>query len=201
VRCWGNGFRGQLGNSANSDSDIPVTVSGVTNGLARPALGSLHSCVTRSPGTVSCWGDNTLGALGDGNATTFSTVPVNVFGIADTNGALAAGGDTTCAVVLPGFAVRCWGTNVGGALGNGQAPPISTSIPTPIAGDSICSLDIDGNGTVDAMTDLLMLTRARMGMSDAAVTANALGPNAQRKTWDAIRAYLQFNCGLSGLAN
>jgi alpha-tubulin suppressor-like RCC1 family protein len=202
LRCWGRGSSGQLGNGGLSNSDVPVVVTGFSGGVGRPALGSFHSCMTKSPGNiVQCWGDNRFGSLGNGNAPTDSLVPVTVFGVADTSGALAAGGDTTCAIVLPSFGVRCWGSNANSVLGNGQPIPPSTSVPTPIAGDAVCSLDIDGNGTVDAMTDLLLLARARMGLSDTAVTANAIGSNAQRNTWDSIRSYLQFNCNMTGLAN
>ena len=46
------------------------------------AAGGDHSCALRGDGTVSCWGENFTGALGDGT-TTDSRVPVAVIGIAN----------------------------------------------------------------------------------------------------------------------
>ena len=57
------------------------------------------------------------------------------------------------------------------------------------------ALDIDGNGTTDALTDGLMIIRALFGLTGTAVTNNALGQNATRVTWPAIRDYLNSVCG------
>ncbi|MFN3629248.1 MAG: hypothetical protein ACK4XK_04180, partial [Casimicrobiaceae bacterium] len=62
---------------------------------------------------------------------------------------------------------------------------------------SLAPLDLDGNGRVDALTDGLMLLRVALGLSGAAVTANALGDAPTRVDWTAIRAYLNSQCGLS----
>jgi len=44
---------------------------------ARPAVGRAHACALSSGGEVDCWGDNSLGQLGNG---TFSVAlrPVEV---------------------------------------------------------------------------------------------------------------------------
>jgi len=39
-----------------------------------------------------------------------------------------------------------------------------------------------------------------MGMSDAAVTSNAIGAGATRTTWPLIRAHLVNGCKMQGLA-
>ncbi len=51
-------------------------------------------------------------------------------------------------------------------------------------------LDIDGDCIVDPLTDGLLLTRAMMGLTGAAVTNNAIGAGATRTTWAQIRAYI-----------
>jgi hypothetical protein len=56
-------------------------------------------------------------------------------------------------------------------------------------------LDIDGNGTPDALTDGLMIIRAMFGLTGNAVTNNAIGPGATRANWTAIRSYLNATCG------
>ncbi|MBK8741360.1 MAG: hypothetical protein IPM02_18420 [Betaproteobacteria bacterium] len=58
-----------------------------------------------------------------------------------------------------------------------------------------CSLDIDGNTQIDALTDGLMLLRAMFGLTGPSVTNGAVGQNATRATWELIRPYLNGNCG------
>jgi len=59
-----------------------------------------------------------------------------------------------------------------------------------------CSLDVDGNNSVDALTDGMLLLRAMIGFTGTAVTGGAIGPGASRGDWDAIRAHLNGNCGM-----
>jgi uncharacterized repeat protein (TIGR01451 family) len=58
-----------------------------------------------------------------------------------------------------------------------------------------CSLDIDDDAKTDAMTDGLMLMRAMLGMTGTPVTQGALGADAHRNTWGAIRDFLNTRCG------
>jgi hypothetical protein len=62
-----------------------------------------------------------------------------------------------------------------------------------------CTLDIDANGSADALTDGLILIRAMFGLTGTAVTSGALGTGATRDSWTLIRAYLNLNCGGSFL--
>jgi hypothetical protein len=61
--------------------------------------------------------------------------------------------------------------------------------------DGGCSLDVDGNGAIDALTDGVMLIRAMSGLTGTAVTANAIGAHSARTTWAQIQAYLNGSCG------
>lgn len=58
-----------------------------------------------------------------------------------------------------------------------------------------CSMDIDGDGLVQATTDGLMLARAMFGLTGTAVTNGAIGAGASRNTWSAIRNFLNTRCG------
>ena len=61
-----------------------------------------------------------------------------------------------------------------------------------------CTLDVDGNGAQDALTDGLIVIRALFGLTGTAVTNNAIGDNnPTRSDWTAIRTYLNTNCGAS----
>ena len=53
------------------------------------------------------------------------------------------------------------------------------------------ALDIDGNGTADALTDGLLIIRYLFGLRGPALIAGAVGPLATRKTAADIEAYLQ----------
>ena len=57
-------------------------------------------------------------------------------------------------------------------------------------------MDIDGDGSVDAATDGVLLLRALLGMSGNALINNAVSPCATRVTWTDIRAHLVGSCGL-----
>lgn len=57
----------------------------------------------------------------------------------------------------------------------------------------LCLLDLDGNGTVDAQTDGLMLLRVMFGLAGSAVTAGATAPGAPRTTWAAIQPMIHLN--------
>ena len=70
----------------------------------------------RQGGTISCWGDNDYGELGDGTDDD-SSMPVGVAGISDAV-AIAAGDDHSCAL-RQGGTISCWGYNGYGQLGDG----------------------------------------------------------------------------------
>ena len=59
-----------------------------------------------------------------------------------------------------------------------------------------CTLDIDGNGSIDALTDGLIVLRAMFGLTGTAVTNAAIGGGMPtRTTWAQIQPYLNANCG------
>ena len=117
VVCWGFNSSGQVGDGTRVQRNSPVAVSGLGSGVLSVVSGHLHSCALTSTGGVKCWGANFYGQLGDGGGGT-ATTPVDVQGL--TNGviAIATGSDHTCAVTSGG-AVKCWGFNNAGQLGDG----------------------------------------------------------------------------------
>ncbi|MHB8060249.1 MAG: RCC1 domain-containing protein [Gaiellaceae bacterium] len=137
VKCWGAGHYGQLGDGAGSNSSTPVQVSGISDAIQLSA-GSNHTCAVLSSGTVTCWGWTEAGQLGDWS---YPLTPVAVSGISNATQVSVGGGEAgygeidsqTCAL-LSGGAVRCWGANRYGQLGNGTTTDSST--PVAVSGIS-----------------------------------------------------------------
>ena len=125
VKCWGSNDSGQLGNGTITDSNTPVDVTGVAGATALTA-GAAHTCAVVAGGAIKCWGSNFNGQLGNGtgnNSNTGGNVLPDVSGAT----AVAAGTFHTCAL-LTGGAIKCWGYNQSGELGNGT----NTNSPTAV---------------------------------------------------------------------
>ena len=90
------------------------------------------ACSVMSDGTVTCWGDNSKGQLGNALLAPGSQalLPIPVTGITDAVG-VSIGVDHACATLGSG-AVRCWGNNRNGQLGNGTTN--DSTVPLPVAG-------------------------------------------------------------------
>jgi alpha-tubulin suppressor-like RCC1 family protein len=129
VSCWGRGDNGQLGNGGTSDQTTPTLTSSLGTGRSAVAIssGMLHTCALLDNGSVSCWGDNDLGQLGNGG-TTPSSAPTltSSLGTGRRAIALSSGGYHTCAILDNG-AVSCWGAGGRGQLGHGGSPTEQTT--------------------------------------------------------------------------
>lgn len=128
VYCWGNNWRGQLGDGSTTNSSIPVAVYG---GLTFRALaaGAFHTCALSAYGHAYCWGTNYDGQLGD-SSTDESSIPVAVVGGIRFR-TLVTGWSHTCGLTGAGKA-HCWGGNSDGQLGDGSTT--DNSAPVAVAG-------------------------------------------------------------------
>jgi alpha-tubulin suppressor-like RCC1 family protein len=129
VYCWGEGRDGEIGDGANVERHLPARVVGIDDAVA-VAAGTWRSCALRADRSVWCWGNDVLGGLGNGLPDESSNVPVRVLGIDDAI-AIAAGEDHACALRATG-AVRCWGRNQMGQLGDGTT--IQRDAPVDVLG-------------------------------------------------------------------
>jgi alpha-tubulin suppressor-like RCC1 family protein len=166
VRCWGANTYGQLARGSTADfGDDPgeTNVGPIALPAGRSAVsvgaGANHACVLLDDGQVRCWGANTDGALGQGNAEDIgddpgeTTVGVDLGGAAR---ALVNGGYFSCAVT--GTGMRCWGWNVGGQLGQGSHVPnygaalgeVPRLLPPIALGGESVGRDSDHDGLRDA---------------------------------------------------
>lgn len=116
LKCWGRNFEGAVGTVILDRIPTPVDVSGLTSGVGAVALGNVHSCALTTAGGVKCWGSNQAGQLGGGTASSLSSLPLDVPGLASGVVAIAAGERHSCAVTAAG-GVKCWGENTYGQAG------------------------------------------------------------------------------------
>jgi alpha-tubulin suppressor-like RCC1 family protein len=119
MQCWGDNSDGELGNQSTVNLfafpgpvDASCASTSPLTGVAKMALGWEHACALLTDGTVTCWGVNSGGELGDGTTTPRRcAAPVSSL-TGQTN--ISANAFVTCA--LNPFGISCWGD---GFLGNG----------------------------------------------------------------------------------
>jgi hypothetical protein len=139
--AWGDNGSGQLGDGNTNESDAPVVVS-LPSGVAPRAVagGTLAAYTIGSDGNLYAWGENGMGALGNGT-TTSSDTPVEVSLPPGMTPKVISGGGG--AVNGFGYMVGsdgnlyAWGYNGDGELGDGTTtgPDIcSITLPPPFSG-------------------------------------------------------------------
>ncbi|MBL8604880.1 MAG: hypothetical protein JNK72_23330 [Myxococcales bacterium] len=145
AQCWGTNRNGQLGFGMEmTQPQNPVAVSGLTD-AREITVGLSHSCVVRRNGSASCWGDNSLGQVGDGSAAGNRAFPTMVVGSSVMTDlvTLDAGNNHTCALRDNGGVV-CWGQGTAGQLGNGARNNSPSSVQVSGLADAV-ALSAGGN--------------------------------------------------------
>lgn len=102
------------GEALGTISALPASLAPLL--LKEIGAGNDHACGLTSLGGVKCWGDNSLGQLGESFIGSSSNVPVAVSPIGNV-GSLVSGFDFSCALLQEGDPV-CFGNNVFLQLGN-----------------------------------------------------------------------------------
>lgn len=120
--------------SPEEDGEAPSDAA-AAGPAARLATGGRHSCYRGDDGRVLCWGDDSAGQAGTGEASDGPrpavTTPRTVKGIDDAVD-LALGEDHSCAARASG-GVACWGDNFNGQLGDGSLAARSL-VPVAVGG-------------------------------------------------------------------
>jgi alpha-tubulin suppressor-like RCC1 family protein len=135
VRCWGDNSTGQVGQGAADSTPAyrkPIEVPNLP-GVKAMAATFGTACALMDGGTVRCWGSNTGGGLGLGTTDNVKhDVSAAIPGITGATFLAGSSGGHFCAIVAGG-ALKCWGGNNGGQLGDGtvSAPKAPTSVCQP----------------------------------------------------------------------
>jgi len=133
--CWGSDESGELGNGGpisymtTDISRVPVAVSGGLS-FSSIGVGQFYACGLTTTGSVSCWGRNDVGRLGNGETTDTSEPRAIASSLTFTQ--LDTGFTHACAVATGGGAY-CWGANNSGELGVADPADLSR-VPVLVSG-------------------------------------------------------------------
>ncbi|MDA7740343.1 putative Ig domain-containing protein, partial [Euryarchaeota archaeon] len=133
VKCWGDDYKGQLGNGGSNSDITSPPASAINLGTGRTAKaitgGEFHFCAILDDDSIKCWGEGDDGKLGTGS-TGIRNTPTSTSGsFASGRYAVAidAGYDHTCAILDNGQ-LTCWGSDADGQLGNGATTGTKSSL-------------------------------------------------------------------------
>jgi alpha-tubulin suppressor-like RCC1 family protein len=148
--CWGRNSEGQLGDSTNTQSQVPVavTTSGALSGKTVKAVsaGTNHTCAIASNNQAYCWGLNASGQLGNNSASN-TNAPVAV----TTSGALSgktvttisAGSGHTC-LIASDSKPYCWGSDNAIGTSGSSLVPVAVDLNGVLNGKTISSVSSGG---------------------------------------------------------
>jgi alpha-tubulin suppressor-like RCC1 family protein len=113
VKCWGDGSNGVAGNGERGFFRSPLDVNGLSGGVSSVVVNNVHACAVKS-GSLLCWG-----YLNPFTNQTFTKIPTVVPGL-ESGVELIAGTRGSHYCVLVNAGVKCAGSNLSGALGDGS---------------------------------------------------------------------------------
>lgn len=136
LRCWGSGLYGELGyGDANGHgyapnqmgANLPAVDLGTNRKAKQVSAGGIHTCAILDDDSLKCWGDGSLGKLGQGDTANRGRAPGQMgdalaaidLGTNRKARSVACGDVHTCAVLDNGT-VKCWGAGGLGSLGQGN---------------------------------------------------------------------------------
>jgi alpha-tubulin suppressor-like RCC1 family protein len=124
VLCWGDNEYGELGNGTTTDSPVPMEVTGLQSDVIAIDAGTHHTCAVKTSGEAYCWGQ--MGSASQvfdlGSLPAKITDQQKHYSIL----AMAVGYHHTCVGIQTSIstfnypaALKCWGNNQYGQLGDG----------------------------------------------------------------------------------
>lgn len=156
VKCWGNSYYGQLGYGDTSSrgvapeqmgDSLPAVDLGEGRTARKIAAGANYTCALLDDFGLKCWGDNYNGQLGQGHADAVGNaadqmgdnLPPIDLGVGRVAIDVFAGYNHTCAI-LDDSALKCWGYNGFGQLGQADTAPRGDNAGE--MGDALLAIDV-----------------------------------------------------------
>ncbi len=146
--------------AAQVTKDISITQANVTDlidlsDVTQIDAGYQYTCAVTATGGVKCWGLNSRGQLGDGTKSSRGSA-TNVTGLTSGVVAVSVGRGSsevshTCALTTSG-AVKCWGANESGQLGDGTTVERLTPVDVVGLGGGAVAVSSGGQHTCAVMT-------------------------------------------------
>lgn len=148
--CWGADYGWMPGDEL--ENPVPVRIGTDTDWRSVSAGSTADVCGIREDSTAWCWGRNEVGQLGDGS-TVDRVTPQQVAGPVTSWSQIQVGSQSACGVAVGG-AVRCWGFNLYGQLGDGYSRRVA--LPTTpeddpggwrqvaLSDNAFCGVDLAG---------------------------------------------------------
>ena len=203
VACWGYNQDGTLGDGTYSDRYVPVPTVGFGPDVTAELLSSgyYHTCALLSDQSISCWGSNEYGQIGNGeiDANQGISTPyfVEEFGPGSNASLVRAGGHATCVVTTDGE-LFCWGYKaLKGVTNNNQY--ISTPTHIPHQGTNVTDVSVGGYHTCSLLENgsVMCWGRNDFGQRGLGYTQTATDPFTERAVIDFgnNRTALQVSAG------
>lgn len=192
VHAWGSNFRKQLGDSSasNKSRSVEITNKGDLRGktIIQVLAGSYTSYALSSDGEVFSWGQDTMGALGNGAATNgIVWVPTSISSYGSLAGktivklskSVAANGYTNVFAIASDGTIHAWGGNAASCLGTGNSSvaevPVNINQNGVLAGKTIVEIEGSNNSTLLIDNDGLVYAMGNGGSIGASgVQANPI---------------------------
>ena len=129
--CWGFNEDGQAGDDSTNTYKSPSVKVQFPDGkrVKSMGMGLKHTCAILEDDSLTCWGLDSFGALGNGNSDTSDKyTPQTITTPSDRKVVKVEPGATHTCILLDDGGVMCWGRDNLGQLGNGAT---SDTIHTP----------------------------------------------------------------------
>jgi hypothetical protein len=134
VYCWGANEHGQLGDGSTTDRATPTQLT-LGGGSIRWVVASSESTCAADDGlNLWCWGDNSVGQVGNGATSPAPVTTPQLILTTSTPGSMSpigTAGNAMC-VTVASSPVTCWGSNSGQL---GLVAPTESASPSVLTDD------------------------------------------------------------------
>lgn len=177
VKCWGSNYKNRIDESSTNTLYKQATNVNIGGKATQIAVGSRNTCALMEDKTVTCWGDNDYGQLGQGDVKTY-TGKVTVKNLSNIV-QIATATRNSCAINEAGQ-LYCWGYGVTRGDGNMSAhlkqpgdPILSNVKQVSLVMDTACAVLNDGSARCWGENGYHLLMRGSSKTSDKQATADS----------------------------